>query len=375
MAEAAAPPTPWREGYERLARRVEATAAEALDGFPHFADPRTGAWTVSPDGDWTGGFWVGALWLAAHGTREASDAERARDWARRLVPRAGSDTAFRGFLFYYGAVLGAVLAQDATAVEIALAGARALARSFNAAAGLIPLGDDAEEASDVGRGETSIDTVAGAALLLWAARESGEPSLTDTAVAHARRHVEFCVRADGSVCQSASFNPASGELVRRYTHKGLHANSTWTRAQAWAMVGYAVMAIWTGEPDFVRVGEQTADWWIAHVPADRVALWDFDAREQDGAAKDTSGTAIAASALLKLAALTRDPARAERYRAEGEAAVAALLDGYLDERGILSHGCYSPRIELATCNELIWGSYYLFEALSVLNGLLDPTTI
>jgi unsaturated chondroitin disaccharide hydrolase len=55
--------------------------------------------------------------------------------------------------------------------------------------------------------------------------------------------------------------------------------------------------------------------------------------------------------------------------------VEALVERYLDARGILSHGCYNKRINLATQNELIWGSYYLFEALHVLTGTLEPARI
>ena len=65
-------------------------------------------------------------------------------------------------------------------------------------------------------------------------------------------------------------------MLRRYTHKGIHDDSTWTRAQAWAMLGYAVMYLWTQEREFLEVAMHTADWWLAHAPADRVAFWDFD---------------------------------------------------------------------------------------------------
>jgi unsaturated chondroitin disaccharide hydrolase len=60
-----------------------------------------------------------------------------------------------------------------------------------------------------------------------------------------------------------------------------------------------------------------------------------------------------------------------------------MLDGYLtptggnDARppGILTGGCYNRRIGLATANELVWGSYYLYEALHVLAGLFEPARI
>lgn len=367
--------TTWQDGLGRLLRRVDATGESVTDGFPHYGDPATGRWTTSPAGDWTGGFWNGMCWLAAHGTGDARYQRWAQQWTERLRPRAHSDTVFRGFLFYYGALLGSALLADPLAREVALEGAKGLAASFNPKAGVLPLGNEAEEASDVGPGESSIDGVQGAALLVWAAHQSGDRSLREMAVSHALRHIEFCIRADGSVCQSASIDRETGHVIRRYTHKGVRDDSTWTRAQAWAMVGYALMHHWTREREFLDVATRTADWWLAHAPGDRVAFWDFDAPEAPETNRDTSGTAIAAAALLKLAALTPDETRRARYRAAAEATVTALVERYLDERGILSHGCYSKRIDLATQNELIWGSYYLFEALHVLSGALPPARI
>jgi unsaturated chondroitin disaccharide hydrolase len=160
------PDSLWQTGLDRLLHRVDATGATVKGGFPHYGDPRTGQWTTSPGADWTGGFWVGMCWLAAHLTGAARYHEWAQAWAERLRPRAHSDTVFRGFLFYYGALLGAVLRDDARAREIALAGARGWAASFNPKAGAFPLGAEAEEASDVGHGEANVDTVQGAALLV-----------------------------------------------------------------------------------------------------------------------------------------------------------------------------------------------------------------
>ncbi len=365
----------WQAAFERLRRRIDVTAQTVKEGFPHYGDPATGQWTTSPGGDWTGGFWNGLCWLAAHATGDDRYRRWALEWAERLRPRAASDTVFRGFLFYYGALLGAVLLGDARARDIALEGARGWAGSYNDRAGAFPLGAEAEEASHVGHGEANIDTVQGAALLVWAAGEAGEPRWREMAVSHARRHVEFCLRDDGSVCQSASFDPATGRMLRRYTHKGITDQSTWARAQAWAVVGYTLLYQWTGERDFLDVAVRTADWWLAPAPADRVAFWDFDDPAIPATNRDTSATAIVAAALLKLAALVPDAGRRQAYRAAGEATARALVDGYLDARGILGQGCYNKRIGLATRHELIWGSYYLFEALTVLTGALPPARV
>jgi unsaturated chondroitin disaccharide hydrolase len=79
--------------------------------------------------------------------------------------------------------------------------------------------------------------------------------------------------------------------------------------------------------------------------------------------------------MLKLAALSNDDGERREYRAAAEATVRALGENYLGPEGGLWQGCYNQRINLAPKHELIWGSYYLYEALHVLSGALDPTRV
>src|SRR5262249_28032498 len=125
----------WESGLDAMLRRIDTTGAAVTEGLPHYGDPTTGRWPASPAGDWTGGFWNGLCWLAAHVTGKDQYRDWALAWTERLCPRALSDTVFRGFLFYYGALLGAVVLGDPRAREIALAGAAGWARSYNAKAG------------------------------------------------------------------------------------------------------------------------------------------------------------------------------------------------------------------------------------------------
>ncbi|MBC5826069.1 MAG: hypothetical protein GIX02_14855 [Candidatus Eremiobacteraeota bacterium] len=119
-----------------------------------------------------------------------------------------------------------------------------------------------------------------------------------------------------------------------------------------------------------------ADWWIAHVPADNlVAYWDFSDPAIPNTYRDTSATAIVAASLLKLAALLQDQPSAEFYRKHAENTVESLVNEYLTPKGILTQGCYSPKMSLATKNELVWGDYYLFEALNVLDGTVGPLIV
>ena len=192
----------------------------------------------------------------------------------------------------------------------------------------------------------------------------------DIARRHTDRSIEAFVRTDDSVCQSAELDGSDGHIVARYTHKGVSDASTWTRAQAWAMLGLAHACARLGS-DYEEVATRVADWWVEHMPADGVAWWDFDAPDSR---RDTSGSAIGAAALLKLAA--RLPDRADAYRASASATIDQLIEHHLvpmsddPERpaAMLIDGCYDMRSGRATSHELIWGDYFLLESLLMLQG-------
>jgi unsaturated chondroitin disaccharide hydrolase len=365
----------WTDAIERIRSRIDRTAQEVGDGFPHYADPATGRWTTTPAGDWTGGYWNAMLWLTATATGDDRYAQLAARWTTKLRQRTESQTSAKGLLFYYGAALGSILHGNAVAHEIALAGAHSLAAMYNPRAGVIPLGSEFEEVHSVGMSESEVDVVQIAALLSWASRETGDNRLHEIATSHGRRHIEFCLRDNGSICQSASFDPESGRVTRRYTHKGITDQSTWARAQAWGILGWALAAQSTGDLSFLEPAERAARWWLYHVPADCVAFWDFDDPDIPNTNRDTSATAIAAASLLKLATMTESEPSRRKYREAAEATVRALVEKYLGADGGLWEGCYNKRINLATKNELIWGSYYLYEALIVLAGLIDSNRI
>ena len=284
-----------------MLQRIERTMAEPAAGFPHYADPVTGLWTRSPAGDWTGGFWVGELWLAEQLTGEGRYHDAAITWARRLRPRVSSETVFRGFLFWYGAAIGAILTGDEEARRIALAGAAGLADLYDPVARAIPLGSTAEEASSVGRNEANVDGVPGGTpLLAWAAANGGPASMREMAMAHAERHIELCVRDDGSVCQSALVRSPDGQPCPSIHSQG-HPRSE--HVDEGTGLGDARVRAGDGlRGGAVRGRRDPSRRLVARAdPADGVAYWDFDAPPGPGTERDTSGTAIAAAALLKLA--------------------------------------------------------------------------
>jgi unsaturated chondroitin disaccharide hydrolase len=142
------------EAIERMLTRVRQTASRVTKDFPHWADPETGDWTTTPDGDWTGGYWVGMLWLAATATGEARYRAWAEPFAERLRARIDAETVFKSFPAYYGAALGAILHDAPAARDIGVQTARSFRRLYAPALRLVPLGAQAEEGGHIGATET-----------------------------------------------------------------------------------------------------------------------------------------------------------------------------------------------------------------------------
>lgn len=362
-----------RQAFAYCLEKIE--IIRRLDHFP-YATSR-GVWQgMSPDetgfmpahGSWTIGFTPGMLWLAHRGTGRTHYAEEALERCRRFLHRKDDDTTHDlGFVFYPSYVQGYRITGEAWLRDGAIAAARTLARRFNAAGRFIrawgPLG------SDDRAGETTIDALMNLALLYWAAEAANDPRLAEIATSHAETTSRTLVRANGSTYHVYEFDPATGAPLRGSTHQGYADESTWPRGQAWGLYGFARSASQAGRPDFLRVAERLADYFLDRLPADRVPYWDFDDPAVPNTVRDSSAAAIGASGLLELAANEDDPQAAERYRSAALGLLAALYEGWSscgrpDEQGILLHGTWHKNAGFGVDASLMFGDYYFTEALA-----------
>ena len=167
----------------------------------------------------------------------------------------------------------------------------------------------------------------------------------------------------------------TGEFVRQATHQGWRDDSSWARGQSWALYGFGTAYSLSGDVRFLDTAQRCADFYIERTPLHGIPPNDWE-EPSPRRSYESSAAAIAASGLLQLAALTRDPERVTRYSAYARTILDTLLSTEflaLDTQsweGILKHGSYHERKDLGVDESVMWGEYFFVEALDKMLGAL-----
>ncbi|GAA5857512.1 hypothetical protein JCM8547_009311 [Rhodosporidiobolus lusitaniae] len=278
--------------------------------WPEYTDAQTGEWVIKDESDWTSGFFPSSLYLLherfsvlcpqdSPGTDFLS---LARLWSSPLYfpssPILSSWTHDVGFNSVPMMDELRLNPENSTAREALLSNAQVLAGRFSEVVGCTRSWDRGE-----GEFEVIIDNMFNLQLLVAASSLSSNSTLLDMAVSHANKTRENHVRSDGSSFHVVDYSPTTGEVQWRGTAQGLANSSTWSRGQAWGVLGFSLMANATGDSSFLDTSRRMADFFITNLPASLgVSYWDFNATIPP-ATLDTSASTIAASALYLLSSL------------------------------------------------------------------------
>ena len=263
--------------------------------------PRTfqGDTLVTSDiGWWTSGFYPGVLWMVYEQTGD----ETFRDLAvKHTLPLAGlldretdHDIGFQ-LMSSFGKMArdchSEPLGGEGISPDTILAhGADKLAGRFIPEAGII---------RSWNWGAWNIPVIIDNMMNLELLMEYGDREIAEKhALTTARNHF----REDGTTFHLVDYAD-DGTVLGRQTVQGYADDSAWARGQAWALYGYAMMAMEekkAGNRDladtFYGVAAKLEDWLYAHLPEDGIPYWDFSQSDY----KDASAGAIIACGLLKL---------------------------------------------------------------------------
>jgi unsaturated chondroitin disaccharide hydrolase len=265
-----------------------------------------------------------------------------------------------GFIFMSTYYRWMQLTRDGHAREVVLEAARTLSLRFQEKGHFL--------SSFIAENSLFIDIMMNVGLIFWAARETGDRKLREVALKHSLTTRRVLVRGDGSTAHEGIFDLETGEFLRQTTQQGYRGDSCWSRGLTWALYGFATCHEYSRDPRFLETAEVCADYYITHCGADGVPPWDFMAPVESRGLLDTSAAAIAASGLLRLCRLSRDPMKGHLYFSTALLILRTLCQRYLGKsdkkwEGILKGGVYHIHKELGVDESVMWGEYFFVEAL------------
>ena len=156
--------------------------------------------------------------------------------------------------------------------------------------------DDPEQ-----RGRTIVDSLMNMPLLFWASDVSKDGRYRDAAYRHCCQLRDHFVRPDNTTFHTFYFDVETGAPRFGKTAQGAADNSCWARGQAWAIYGFVLGYAYTHDAGLLQTACRVADYFLAHLPADKVAYWDLVYTDGSGEERDSSAASIAVCALQEIA--------------------------------------------------------------------------
>lgn len=355
-------------GQHRLLLELVPEADKAPELFPNGQE---NVWKIGSTSSWISGFFPASLWLHYLTTGDAfwkTEAER----RLQALESQKTRTSTHDIGFMVG--LPFSIAYDITGTsayrDVVRTAAGSLSSRFSLKVGATRSWSSGSW-DDGDKFTVIIDNMMNLELLLrGSAFPNGSSSWSSQAKTHALTSLREHVRPNGSTYHVVVFDADDGLVKSKQTAQGLDTESTWSRGQAWAVHGYALMYEYTQDAQMREAAIQVARYFIDHLPESSIPPWDFDVTGTS-VPTDTSAGAIAAAGLLRLSeALGDDHVMARECRE-----VAARMLIALSRQPYLAVGSAHGAVLLGGSRakdqyeqSLIYGDYYLLEACYRLLG-------
>ena len=326
---------------------------------------------------WTNGFWAGMLWQMYASTGNELYKETAKKSEIIMEKDLSGFVGLHhdvGFQYLHTAVADYRLTGDEKAKIMGLHAASLLAGRFNPTGNFIRAWNDGNGP----RGETGkkpgwmiIDCMMNIPLLYWAGKETEDPRFADIANRHAETAMRVLLRPDGSCNHIGILDPETGEVISLPGGQGYGEGSSWSRGQAWAVYGFALAFLHTGNQEFLDAAKRAAHYFLANVAmTGYVSLVDFRAPKEP-VYWDTTATACAACGLLQIAEMVPEFEKDLYY--DGAVKMLMALSEYhcdwnLKTDGILQNGTAAYWRDTDRHVSIIYGDYFYVEGILRLLG-------
>lgn len=350
------------ELWQKLDKKLSKTAVNIRDFIPYTT--RNGKYI--PDSNegitwWTNGFYGGLMWLMYNETKNeeykktAQMQEKLLDEALKRYDGLHHDV---GFMWGLTAKTDYILTGDKEARVRALLAANILMARANIKSHYIRAWDHAPSYS-------IIDCMMNIPLLYWASRETKDNRYRYVAQMHADMTMCDHIRDNGSVAHIAVHREDKEELIETLAGQGCGVGSSWTRGQAWAIYGFILSFIHTGEKKYLDTCKKISDYFLSRAAeSDYKILTDFDQPKEDKYI-DTSAAVCASCGIVELYKATGE----EKYLKGVIQILRALEEDCIfddSEESVLQNGmeAYCKGEQL----HLIYSDFFLAEAILKLKG-------
>ncbi|MDF2758484.1 MAG: glycosyl hydrolase, family 88 [Thermomicrobiales bacterium] len=354
------------QALEFAQAQVRALISNHPDYFPLYTE--NGKWQHGREAwtNWCEGFLGGMMWIFATRSDDQYWRQRAEHYSL-LIEERQHDTSVHdlGFVFWPTWKRWFDWTGDEALETRVIQAGRTMGLRFNANGKYLR--------SFVAPESCFIDIMMNVGIIFHAANRTHDRDLFRKAVQHCLSTRRYLVRGDGSTAHEGIFDVQTGEFSREATHQGWRDDSSWARGQTWALYGFGTAYWLSGDERFLDTAERCADFYIERTPPHGVPPNDWE-EQSPRRPYESSAAAIAASGLLQLAALTKNPARTARYNEYARTILETLLTPEFlavdtpGWEGILKHGSYHERKDLGVDESVMWGEYFFVEALDKLLG-------
>ncbi len=328
---------------------------------------KNGAWQECKIGWWTNGFWPASMWqmyLMSGDERFREEAVRAEGMLDEALKDFKDLDHDVGFMWLIHSGVRFALEGNRDSFDRVLFAANMLAGRFN------PLGFLRAWNNPGREGWAIIDTMMNLPILYWASRKTSDPRFKNVAMAHANTAIKYFVRPDGSCNHIVIFNPETGAFLDNPAGQGFASGSSWSRGQSWALYGFTLSYLNSGKAEYLDTAKRVADYFLSHLPDDKIPPSDFRQPEEPPLKDDSAGN-IAACGLIELASCLGKEA-GQRYF---DAAIAILraqeasdANWQKDDPAIFTRcaarWCDDPNSQM-TMN---YADYFFIEAVNKLRG-------
>lgn len=325
---------------------------------------------------WCNGFWPGMLWQMYNATGDEAYRIAAEGVEARLNETLVGFYGLHhdvGFMFLPTSVANYRKTGNEVSRRNSLHVANLLAGRFNPVGNFIRAWNAAYASDEDVSGWMIVDCMMNIPLLYWAAKETNDPRFYHIALAHAKTAQKYIVRPDGSCNHILCFDPHTGEFITNPGGQGYGQGSSWSRGQAWALYGFTLSYIHTGDDSFLATAKQVAHYCISNLAVnDWLPLVDYRAPAEP-MKYDSTAAMISAAGLLELANHVGEYEKQLYVKAALNTLKACdkkFCNWNPDEDSIVGGGTFFYHDPTGTNTEvpIIYSDYYFIEAILKLKG-------